>query len=197
MPNFASALKEEIRRLARKEGKALVAPLKKALATERKAVAKLRKQVAANARTAGKAARSVAAKAVPVEAAGKSRGGRALAEGWRKDTVRSTRKALGLTQGQFAKLVGVSQITVSFWETGRSTPRLAQQNSVLAARELGRDKALARLGLPPGYKARRGRPSNADLAARKKAGKKAGKRPAKRKTAKKSKKKAGARKRKK
>jgi DNA-binding transcriptional regulator YiaG len=199
MPNVASVLKEEIRRLARKEAKAAVAPLKKALAAERKAVAKLRQQVAATARAAGKAARGAAAKAVPAEAAAKTRGGRALAEGWRKDTVRSTRKALGLTQGQFAKLVGVSQMTVSFWETGRSTPRLTQQSSVLAARELGRDKALAKLGLPPGYKARRGRPSNADLAARRKSGARPAKRAGKRKGAKRkaAKRQAGTRKRKK
>ena len=193
MPNIASVLKEEIRRLARKEAKAFAAPLKKALAAERKALAALRKQVAANAKVAGKAARRVATKAVPVEPAVQGRGP-ARADGWRKDTVRSTRKALGLTQGQFAKLAGVSQITVSFWETGRSTPRMAQQQSVLAARELGRDKALAKLGLPPGYKARRGRPSNADLAARAKAGKKAGKkagRKAAKKAAKKGRKKAG------
>ena len=175
MPNFASALKEEIRRLARKEAKAMLAPLHKAMRAERKARAALRKQLAASAKAAGRAARAQRTQAAPQEAAGKTRGGRALAEGWRKDTVRSTRKALGLTQGQFAKLVGVSQITVSFWETGRSTPRMAQQTSVLAARELGRDKALAKLGLPPGYKARRGRPSKADVAERAKAGRKAGK----------------------
>lgn len=195
MPNIASVLKEEIRRLARKEAKAMVAPLKKALAAERKAVSALRKQVAANAKVAGKAARKVATRAVPVDPAVKGRAA-ALAEGWRKDTVRATRKALGLTQAQFAELVGVSQITVSFWETGRSTPRMAQQQSVLAARELGRDKALAKLGLPPGYKARRGRPSKADLAARRKMGKKTAKKAGK-KSRRKPARKAAARKRKK
>lgn len=187
MPNIASVLKEEIRRLARKEAKAMVAPLQKALAAERKAVSALKKQVAANAKAAGKAVRQVASKAVPVDATAKGRA-TSTADGWRKDTVRATRKSLGLTQGQFAELVGVSQITVSFWETGRSTPRRAQQDKVLAARELGRDKALAQLGLPPGYKARRGRPSNADLEARAKAGKKTAK-----KTAKKAGKKSGKR----
>ena len=39
MPNVASVLKEEIRRLARKEAKLQVTPLKKALAAERKTVA--------------------------------------------------------------------------------------------------------------------------------------------------------------
>src|SRR5262245_35840892 len=108
MPNFASALKEEIRRLARKEAKAMLAPLHKAMRAERKARAALRKQLAAGVKSAGQAARAQKASAAPAQAAGASRGGRALAEGWRKDTVRSTRKSLGLTQGQFAKLVGVS-----------------------------------------------------------------------------------------
>lgn len=189
MPNIASVLKEEIRRLARKEAKALVAPLKKALSMERKARAQLRKQISASAKAAGRAVRQAATAAAPAASERKSKSGRALAEGWRKDTVRSTRKALGLSQGQFAKLVGVSQITISFWENGRSTPRMTQQTAVLAAREMGRDKALAKLGLPPGYKARRGRPSKADLAARKpsaakparKTARKAGKRRARKK----------------
>jgi DNA-binding transcriptional regulator YiaG len=189
MPNVASVLKEEIRRLARKEAKALVAPLKKALRMERRARAELRKQLAASAKAAGRVVRQAASTAAPAAAARKSKSGRALTEGWRKDTVRSTRKGLGLSQGQFAKLVGVSQITVSFWENGRSTPRMTQQTAVLAAREMGRDKALAKLGLPPGYKSRRGRPSNAELAARKqakgrparKAARKAGKRRARKK----------------
>jgi len=139
MPNVASVLKQEIQRLARKEAKAFTLPLKKALVAERKNVAALRRQVAALAKASGRAARSSAV--VPLEAAAS-----AAPKNWRKDTVRSTRKKLGLTQAQLAKLIGVSQITVSFWETGRSTPRAGAQVKVLAARKLSAAQALARVG---------------------------------------------------
>jgi len=140
MPNIASVLKEEIRRLARKEARALTAPLKKALAAERKSVAALRKQVASLARSNGRAVRSAGAVA-PVQADATQ-----APTTWRKDTVRSTRKQLGLTQAQLAKLLGVSQISVSFWETGRSTPRARAQAKVMEARKLSKAEAHARLG---------------------------------------------------
>ena len=204
MPNVASVLKEEIRRLSRKEARSMVAPLKKALAAERKAVAALRKQVGAQAtalkRLGSKRAAAVAdAPAASGAGATTGKGGRAMVEGWRKDTVRSTRRALALTQAQFAKLAGVSQITISFWETGRSTPRYKQQVAVMEARKLSRAAAHKRLGLAPGSKPRRGRPSNAELAARKaaaagqrKAARKPGRKPG-RKPARKAKARKGAR----
>jgi len=33
------------------------------------------------------------------------------------------RKKLGLTQGEFAEMVGVAKVTVSHWEIGRIEPR--------------------------------------------------------------------------
>ena len=44
--------------------------------------------------------------------------------------VRALREALGMTQEEFARAVGVSFTTVSRWETGRGTP------SPLARRQL-------------------------------------------------------------
>jgi len=42
--------------------------------------------------------------------------------------VRALRDALGMTQEEFAREVGVSFTTVSRWETGRGTPsRLARR----------------------------------------------------------------------
>jgi len=175
MPNVASVLKEEIRRLARKEAKLHMAPLKKALAAERKQVASLRKQVTALARSKGALPRTPA----PAKASGRgASGGGAVAApaGWRKDTVRSTRKMLDLTQAQLAKLIGVSQISVSFWETGRSTPRPKAQIKVMEARKLTKAQAHTKLG-PDGGKRKPG-PKPGKKAGRK-AAKKAGKKVAK------------------
>jgi putative transcriptional regulator len=38
------------------------------------------------------------------------------------DEIKSTRKSLGMTQGVFAVVLGVSKKTVESWETGRYTP---------------------------------------------------------------------------
>jgi putative transcriptional regulator len=38
------------------------------------------------------------------------------------DEIRDTRKSLGMTQGVFAVVLGVSKKTVESWETGRYTP---------------------------------------------------------------------------
>ena len=38
------------------------------------------------------------------------------------NTMRAARKASNMTQKQMAQAVGVSHITVSFWENGKSTP---------------------------------------------------------------------------
>jgi len=144
MANMASVLKEEIRRLARKEAKLQTVPLLKALAAERKNVAALRKQVASLGRAGGAPAAAgarVAAGVTPVTADPSK-----APKNWRKDTVRSTRKKLGLTQAQFSKLIGVSQISVSFWETGRSTPRPKAQALILAAGKLSPAAAQARVG---------------------------------------------------
>lgn len=154
MPNVASVLKEEIRRLARKEAKVFTKPLQKALAAERKQLAALRKHVAALSKQSQRALRDVAkgrgAAKGPAAAAG---GAVAAPDNWRKDTVRSTRNQLGVTQGQFAKLVGVSPISISFWETGRSTPRAKTQVKILALRNLSKSEVVQRLGgVQPGRK---------------------------------------------
>ena len=140
MATVASVLKEEIRRQARREAKLLTAPLEKALATERKNVAALRKQVARLASGNGRVTGAAVAVA-PLQASASKAPGT-----WRKDTVRSTRKRLSLTQAQMAKLIGVSQISVSFWETGRSTPRPKAQALILAAGKLSPAAAQARVG---------------------------------------------------
>ena len=164
MPNVAVVLKEEICRLARKEVKSQISPLKKALASERKTSAGLRRELNAQRKLLAQVVGVVKRQSkglASVPAAGAAAGGDAPAGKWRKDTVRSTRRMLGVTQAQFAKLVGVSQITISFWETGRTNPRLKQQTSVLRVRALTKEQAHAQLGLNGESSGRRGRAKKA------------------------------------
>jgi DNA-binding transcriptional regulator YiaG len=43
--------------------------------------------------------------------------------GWQAERIAALRRALGLTQAEFAARLGVRQQTVSEWETGRYEPR--------------------------------------------------------------------------
>ena len=59
MPNIATVLKEEIRRLARKEAKAQVAALKKASAQQRRDIAALKRQIREQQRANASLAKAV------------------------------------------------------------------------------------------------------------------------------------------
>ena len=142
--NVMSVLKAEISRLARKEAKQVVAPVKKASANYRGLIAGLRKQidalqneVAALRRAAPKAEKALAAQ----EPAGRF---------WITGKgVKALRKRLGLTQAQFGKLVGVSVPTVIKWEgaKGKAPIRLKAAIARLhAIRGMGKKQATVILG---------------------------------------------------
>ena len=115
MSNILKELKAEISRLAKKEAKAVVSPVKKASSTHRALIAGLRKQldalqkeVAGLKRAMPKADRVLEAKTEPE--------GRFWFTG---KGVKAMRKRTGLTQEKFAKLVGVSVPTVVNWEKAK------------------------------------------------------------------------------
>ena len=115
MSNILKELKAEISRLAKKEAKSIVAPVKKASATYRGLIAGLRKQVDALQREVSslkralpKADRALEAKTEPE--------GRFWITG---KGVKAMRKRTGLTQEKFGKLVGVSVPTVVNWEKAK------------------------------------------------------------------------------
>ena len=145
MPNLLKELKSEITRLARKEAKQAVAPVKKASANYRGLIAGLRKQidalqieVAALRRAAPKVDKAVLAKQAPE--------GRFWITG---PGVKALRKRLGLTQALFGKLAGVSVPTVIKWEgaKGKAPIRLKAAIARLQAiRKMGKKQAEEILG---------------------------------------------------
>ena len=145
MPNIMSALKSEISRLARKEAKQVVAPVKKASVNYRSLIAGLRKQidalqgeVAALRRAAPKAEKVLASKTEPQ--------GRFWITG---KGVRAMRKKTGLTQAKFSKLVGVSVPTIVNWEKveGKVNLRKAAAGKLQGLRGIGKRQAAEMLGL--------------------------------------------------
>jgi len=114
--NLAGALRDEIRRLARKETRASVGPL-------RKTVLALRRKVAAQARLIQELERA----AKRYAAAGSVEASKAAPDGpqirFSAQWVRKHRKKLGMSRRIYAKLIGVSAQTIFGWESGGTRPR--------------------------------------------------------------------------
>ena len=110
--NVMSVLKAEISRLAKKEAKSIIAPVKKASSTYRALIAGLRKQVDALQKEVSSLKRAMP-KADRVLEAKTEPEGRFWMTG---QGVKAMRKRLGLTQKAFAGLAGVSSQAVVNWE---------------------------------------------------------------------------------
>jgi len=153
MPNIATVLKEEIRRLARKEAKSQVAALKKASAHQRKDIAALKRQVAAQERANAKLAKTVSNGHAAAPATSSTGTTPRFSPTW----LQAHRAKLGLSAADYARLVGVSGLTIYNWEKGQNKPRAAQLEKLAEVRGLGKREAIARIG----GKTRRGRAKKA------------------------------------
>ena len=140
MTSLGSVLKSEITRLARKEIRAQVDPLKKVNSAHRRDIAELKRQVAMLSRQA-KAASKASSK-VPQENSETSPT-RFVAKG-----LRSLRARLGLSAADFGKLAGASGQSVYNWESGKTVPRKSQLAVLAELRSLGKREAQARLAGP-------------------------------------------------
>ncbi len=138
MPNVATALKEEIVRLARKELRREGEPLRKAIARQRHDVTQLKASVAALTRALGQATKNKRS-STPNDSPTASRQ-RITAGG-----LKTLRSRLGLSAGEFGALVGVSGQSVYAWEQERSSPRAAATAAVIALRSIGKKEASSRL----------------------------------------------------
>lgn len=136
MSNLGSVLKSEITRLARKEIRGAVEPLRKANAGYRREIAELKRQLAGLQREL-KASGRAAPRVAPVEAV---RAPRFVPQG-----LKSLRARLGLSASDFGRLVGASGQSVYNWEAGKAVPRAGQQAALAAVRGLGKREAARRL----------------------------------------------------
>lgn len=137
MTSLGSVLKNEITRLARKEVRAQVEPLKKANGTYRREIAELKRQIALLARQV-KAAGKTSSKR-PQETP-EPTAARFVAKG-----LRSLRARLGLSAADFGKLAGASGQSIYNWESGKAVPRKSQVTVLAGLRTLGKREAQARL----------------------------------------------------
>jgi DNA-binding transcriptional regulator YiaG len=154
MPNIASVLKDEIRRLARKEVKSHLGKTRRATARYRSDIAKLKRLVRLQERKLAllesKQAEQPKADAVADEVVPGAR--------FSARSVRAQRHRLKLTAEEYARLIGVSAQTVYLWERGKVRPKQAQFAALISARSIGRREALAQLEQAAKKTARRAKP---------------------------------------
>lgn len=56
-----------------------------------------------------------------------------------KLTLKAARVNAGYTQAEAAKLIGINKKTLSFWETGKTTPRIKQIPAIEKAYKISYD----------------------------------------------------------
>ena len=142
MADLAGALKEEIRRLARKEIKAETGATKQAVAQYRRDIAKLKRKVAEQEKKIAFLENRERKRLEEPQAAEAAEGARFSAR-----SVATQRERLGLSAAEYAKLVGVSALTIYNWEKGKTRPRQEQLAALVAVRGIGKREALRRLEL--------------------------------------------------
>lgn len=150
MPNIANVLREEIQRLARKQVKAGLAPLKRENIRLKKSVADLKRQVADLTRTSSELRGKVGTVVASRVAAGSDDAQDGAAGPKLRPTsksLESLRHRLGLTQVEFGQLLGVSGQAVVYWASKRG--RVQMRAKTLAAladvQRIGKREARRRL----------------------------------------------------
>ena len=142
MPNIAAVLKDEIRRLAKKEIKAQVGTTKQAVAKYRSEIANLRRSLSHQEREI-----KLLKKQQGQQQTGQPQPAEDELESVRFSarSVKAQRSRLGLSAADYGKLVGVSGLTIYNWEHEKARPRKAQLAALVAVRGIGKREALMKL----------------------------------------------------
>ena len=141
MANLASVLKSEIARLARKEAKVQLDPLRKANAGYRRDIAALKREVAELSRRLKATSKATARPAK--NAASASEDGPRLR--FQAKGLKSHREKLGLSAAEYGALAGVSAQSIYNWEAGKTVPRQTQVAALAELRGMGKREAAKRL----------------------------------------------------
>jgi DNA-binding transcriptional regulator YiaG len=145
MPNIAAVFKEEITRLARKEIKDQVGPVKKIVADQRRTIAELKRQIATLERNQGFLQKQEQRRLSRAPKAESAEGVR-FSPKW----VKADRRRLGLSAKDYSLLVGVSALTIYNWEHKKSRPRARALAGWAEVRGIGKREAMKRLELLEG-----------------------------------------------
>ncbi|MBL8297221.1 MAG: helix-turn-helix transcriptional regulator [Rhodanobacteraceae bacterium] len=152
MPNIATAFKEEISRLCRKEMRKHLEPLRKASTAYRKEIAALKRKLQESERRVGALTKRGGRSQADTTETSPEKRTRFVPKG-----LKSLRVRLGLSAVELAGLLGVTGQSIYNWEQKKSTPRAAQLAQLAELRELGKKEVRAKLDAAAGEKPARGR----------------------------------------
>ena len=137
MPTLQEVLRTAMLRVARREIKAVVRPMRQELRGLRRKLAGMPKTVSELSRNVVLLVRERdARRTTPQPDAAEARSTR-----FSGGLIQKLRRRLKLTQGQLALLAGVSVTAVRAWEADRSRPQGARRAALAAIRKLGRREA--------------------------------------------------------
>ena len=142
MPDVASVLREEIGRLARKEIRQQVGPIKKTNTELRRTVSALKNEVTALQRKVTFLEKQEKRR-LEVEPEENPDKAVRFSPKW----VKADRQRLGLSAKNYGTLVGVSSLTIYSWESGKSKPRAKKLAAWAEVRGMGKREAQRRLDL--------------------------------------------------
>ena len=143
--NIAQVLKAEISRISKREAKALSSPIRSATIQLKKTVAGLKSRMALLEKEVQRLTVLAVNLASTQPAPAAEEPG---ARGWISGKgVKSLRKKLGVTQGEFGKLVGVSLSAVVQWESKSGMLKLRDKTkkAIMAIRGIGKAEARKKL----------------------------------------------------
>ena len=161
MPSLATALKEEISTLARREVRRQTAPADKVAARMTRDLAALKREVEALERdlaSVGTPPRgsTVAPKKTSSRTPPGRRDARKVGAAWASakpssrspfsaEALKAHRQRLGLSADKYGKLLGASGLSVYNWEQGKALPRKSSVDAWTALRRIGKREAAKRL----------------------------------------------------
>jgi DNA-binding transcriptional regulator YiaG len=133
MGKMEDAIRADMQRIVQRELRAQVVPLAKAVRELKRALSQTQKQLALVEKRLPKPSES--APVLPgLEAAEEEIAKARLSP----DLIRALRRRLGVSQSQFATLVGVTPGAVAQWELGLTKPQGRNRVTIVAMRRLGR-----------------------------------------------------------
>ena len=141
MPNIAGVLREELRRLAKKEIKTEVGTTRRAAVQYRRDIAKLKRLVGQQDKEIKHIKKRLQ------QQQNQSQPTEEQLEGVRFSarSVKAQRQRLGLSAADYGRLVGVSGLTIYSWEHEKARPRKALLAALVAVRGIGKREALVKL----------------------------------------------------
>ena len=143
MPNLQIVLKQEIRRLARKEIRTELEATKKTVSRHRREIAELKRRNTALERTVSymQSRESKRLKAGPAKAEPP------LGTRFSIRSLKAQRRRTGLSQEEYASLVGVSKATIYNWESRRTKVSAKHLAKLVSLRGIGKRAAQKHLAL--------------------------------------------------